>query len=111
MEQDAAVKRARFIQSSVETREVFHWAAPADVIKAAKVFCGSLLGLPSVDQDLHGAAAALLWSDLCQGGHTGQICQLLPQLEDENEQKKKDEEACAYHFNVNRGLQRTIVHR
>ena len=44
MEQDAAVKRARFIQSSVETREMFHWAAPAEVIKATKIYCGSFYG-------------------------------------------------------------------
>ena len=44
MEQDAGVKRARFIQSSVETRELFHWAAPAEVLKATKIYCGSFYG-------------------------------------------------------------------
>ena len=44
MEQDSAVKMARFIQSSVETREMFHWAAPAEVIKATKVYCGAFYG-------------------------------------------------------------------
>ena len=40
MEQEAAVKRAKFIQSSVETREMLKWAAPAEVIKATKIYCG-----------------------------------------------------------------------
>jgi hypothetical protein len=44
MEQDAAVKRARFIQSSVETRELFKWAAPAEVIKATKIYSTSFYG-------------------------------------------------------------------
>ena len=37
MEQDASVKRAKFIQSSVETREMFKWAAPQEIIRAIKV--------------------------------------------------------------------------
>ena len=44
MEQDVAMKRARFIQSSVETRELFKWAAPAEVIKAKKIYCASFYG-------------------------------------------------------------------
>ena len=44
MEQDAVVKRARFIQSSVETRTMFQWAAPAELIKATKIYCGSFYG-------------------------------------------------------------------
>ena len=39
MEQDIAVKRARFIQSAVETREMFNWAAPAEILKATKIHC------------------------------------------------------------------------
>ena len=38
------MKRARFIQSSVETRELFKWAAPAEVIKATKIYCASFYG-------------------------------------------------------------------
>ena len=38
MEKGASIKRARFIQSSVETRELFKWAAPEKVIKATKVY-------------------------------------------------------------------------
>ena len=44
MEQDVVMKRARFIQSSVETRELFKWAAPAEVIKATKIYCASFYG-------------------------------------------------------------------
>ena len=51
MEQDAAVKRDRFVQSSVETREMFKWAAPAEVIKATKIYCAvsyTHLTLPTI---------------------------------------------------------------
>jgi hypothetical protein len=44
MEQDAAVKRARFIQSANETRELFKWVAPAEVIKATNVYSTSFYG-------------------------------------------------------------------
>ena len=39
MEHDAVIKRAKFIDSSVETRELFKSsAAPAEVVKALKVY-------------------------------------------------------------------------
>ena len=44
MKQDAVIKRARFIHSAVETRELFKWAAPAEVIKATKIYCASFYG-------------------------------------------------------------------
>ena len=44
MEKDTAVKRARFIQSSVETKELFKWAAPAAILKATKVYSTSFYG-------------------------------------------------------------------
>jgi hypothetical protein len=45
MEHDAVIKRAKFIDSSVETREPFKSsAAPAEVVKALKVYNGSLYG-------------------------------------------------------------------
>ena len=44
MEQDAVVKRAKFIQSAVETREMFRWAAPAEVLKATKIHCTAFYG-------------------------------------------------------------------
>ena len=34
MDHDAVVKRAQFIDSSVEMRSLFDWAAPTDVLKA-----------------------------------------------------------------------------
>ena len=37
MGQDAIVKRANFIKSAVETKEMFKWAAPAEVLKATKI--------------------------------------------------------------------------
>ena len=44
MEQDAAVKKAKFIQSAVEIKEMFNWAAPAEVLKATKIHCTSFYG-------------------------------------------------------------------
>ena len=44
MEQDAAIKRAKFIQSSVETRELFRFAAPGEIVKALKVYNSSVCG-------------------------------------------------------------------
>ena len=44
MDQDASVKRAKFIQSAVETKERFKWAAPAEVLKATKIHCTSFYG-------------------------------------------------------------------
>ena len=44
MEQDAVIKRAKFIQSSVEIREVFKFAAPAEVVKSLKIHSNSFYG-------------------------------------------------------------------
>ena len=44
MEQDASVKRAKFIQSSVEVKEMFKWAAPAEILKATKVHSTTFYG-------------------------------------------------------------------
>ena len=44
MEQDAVIKRAKFIQSSVETRELFRFAAPGEIVKALKVYSSSFYG-------------------------------------------------------------------
>ena len=60
MEQDAAVKRAKFIQSTVETREMFKWAAPAEVLKATKIHCTSFYG--SSLWDLRGDKAMQVYS-------------------------------------------------
>ena len=44
MEHDAAIKRATFIRSSVEIRETFKFAAPAEVLKALKIHSNSFYG-------------------------------------------------------------------
>ena len=44
MEHDAAIKRATFIRSSVEIRETFKFAAPAEVLRALKVHSNSFYG-------------------------------------------------------------------
>ena len=44
MDHDAVIKRAKFIDQSVEVRNMFHWAAPADVLKALKIYCSSFYG-------------------------------------------------------------------
>ena len=60
MEQDAKVKWAKFIQSTVEVREQFKWAAPEEVIKAVKVHSTSFYG--SALWDLDGAKAKQVYS-------------------------------------------------
>lgn len=44
MEHDAHVKKAMFIDKSVQIREMFHFASPVEVLGAMKVFCGSFYG-------------------------------------------------------------------
>ena len=44
MEYDAAIKRATFINQSVEIRETFGFASPIEVISALKVYCSSFYG-------------------------------------------------------------------
>jgi hypothetical protein len=44
MEYDAKVKRATFIQRSVEVRETFKFASPVEVMNALKVYCSSFYG-------------------------------------------------------------------
>ena len=39
MDHDAVVKRAKFIEQSVEVRNMFEWAAPVDDSVALKTFC------------------------------------------------------------------------
>ena len=60
MEQDAAIKRAKFIQSSVEIRELFGFAAPSEVLKALKVHSNSFYG--SCLWDLGGEKAKQVYS-------------------------------------------------
>ena len=44
MDQDTLIKRAKFIQESVKTRELFKFAAPSEVVKALKVYNSSFYG-------------------------------------------------------------------
>jgi len=60
MEQDAATKRASFIQSSVQIREQFKFAAPAEILKAMKVYTNSFYG--SNLWDLNGEKANQLYT-------------------------------------------------
>ena len=60
MEQDASVKRASFIRSSSEIREMFKHAAPQEVIKALKIYCTSFYG--SSLWDLNSVKARQMYS-------------------------------------------------
>ena len=44
MEHDAKVKRAEFIDQSVETKGTFKFASPVEVLHALKVYCSSFYG-------------------------------------------------------------------
>ena len=70
MEHDAAIKRATFIRSSVEIRETFKFAAPAEVLKALKIHSNSFYG--SCLWDLGGEKAKQVlnaWNYLhCEAG-------------------------------------------
>ena len=44
MEQDAVIKRAKFIQSPVEIRETFKFAAREEIIRCLKVYSNSFFG-------------------------------------------------------------------
>jgi hypothetical protein len=44
MDHDAKVKRAEFIDKSVEIRETFGFASPVEVLQALKIYCSSFYG-------------------------------------------------------------------
>ena len=44
MNHDAKVKRAEFIDKSVEIREIFSFASPVEVLQALKIYCSSFYG-------------------------------------------------------------------
>ena len=44
MDNDAVIKRATFISKSVEVRNTFSWASPADIIQAIQVYCSDFYG-------------------------------------------------------------------
>ena len=59
MDQDAKVKRARFIGDSTEVRETFNFAEPQQILQAVRLYCGHFYG-------------SMLWdlnSEMC-----GQFC-------------------------------------
>ena len=60
MEHDASVKRAQFIDSSVEVRTLFDMASPPEIIKALKTYCSSFYGC--MLWDLGGEAAQQVFS-------------------------------------------------
>ena len=60
MEHDTVVKRAQFIDKSVEVRNMFEWAAPAEVLQALKTYCSDFYG--SMLWELGGDKAAQVFS-------------------------------------------------
>ena len=60
MEHDAAVKRAQFIEKSVEIRTMFDWASPTEVLQALKTYCSSFYG--SMLWDLGGVKASQVFT-------------------------------------------------
>ena len=60
MDHDATIKRAQFIDKSVEVRTMFDFAAPAEVLHAMKIYCSDYYG--SMLWDLGGDKASQLYS-------------------------------------------------
>ena len=59
LDHDTLVKRAQFISRSVEVRNMFSWAAPADLLRILKVYCSAFYG--SMLWDLGGEKASQLY--------------------------------------------------
>lgn len=49
LEHDAAVKRARFIDKTVELREVFSFALPSQVMRAVQIYASDCYGVMLYD--------------------------------------------------------------
>ena len=60
MEHDAKVKRAEFIDKSVEIRETFKFASPVEVLHTLKVYCSSFYGC--MLWDLSGVGASHVYN-------------------------------------------------
>ena len=60
MEHDAIIKRAQFIDKSVEIRTMFEFAAPAEVLQALKTYCSDFYG--AMLWDLGGDKASMVYS-------------------------------------------------
>ena len=60
MEHDAVIKRAQFIDKSVEVRTMFEFATPAEVLQALKTYCSDFYG--AMLWDLGGDKASMVYS-------------------------------------------------
>ena len=60
MDHDVAVKRAQFVDKSVEIRDMFEWAAPAEVLQALKTYCSDFYG--AMLWNLGGDKASMVYS-------------------------------------------------
>ena len=60
MEHDAKIKRAEFIDKSVEIRETFKFASPVEILRALKIYCSSFYG--SMLWDLTGEGACQVFN-------------------------------------------------
>ena len=60
MDHDAVIKRAQFIDKSVEVGNMFEWAAPPEVLKALKFYCSDFYG--SMLWDLGGDKAGQVYT-------------------------------------------------
>ena len=60
MELDTSCKRAQFIDKSVEIRTMFHWAGPAEILRALKLYLSSFYG--AMLWDLAGEKARQVFS-------------------------------------------------
>ena len=56
MDHDAAIKRAQFIDKSVQVRNMFGWASPVDILRALRIHCTAFYG--SMLWDLGGEKAS-----------------------------------------------------
>ena len=89
MKHDTKIKRAEFIDKSVEVRGLINFASPVEILKTLKVYCSSFYGsilwdlagdgasqvfnawttafkLPKRYKGLPGSAGPVLWPDHCQ---------------------------------------------
>jgi hypothetical protein len=60
MDHDAVIKRAQFIEKSVEVRTMFEWASPTEVLQALKTYCSSFYG--AMLWDLGGTCASHVYT-------------------------------------------------
>ena len=60
MDHDARIKRAEFIDKSVEVRESFKFASPVEILRALKIYCSSFYG--SMLWDLTGEGASQVFN-------------------------------------------------